>query len=101
MRAGGTSDSEFDIARKSFEIHRRKIRAQRRRNVEIRRSVRSAGGGRLIKSGNGEDVRLGAQALKRRENIALPVSEIRTDADKDLVQMCGLSLMAQIRADYQ
>lgn len=84
-RSARTPYRKLDIPSEAFELCRIEIRTQRRRNIQIRGSFGTVRRGGFIERRDRENLRPGAQALQRGENIALPIAEIRSDPDVDFV----------------
>lgn len=90
-------DCKLDVAREVLECGRVQVAAQRRSNVQVRRPFPAVGRLGFVKRGYGNDLRARAQALQRGQDVSLPIPEIRSDSDMEVVH-AGTSSPAAYRS---
>ena len=84
-RSARAPDGALDITCKALERFRIQLRAQPRRDIEVSRAIGPVRGLRLVERRNGRDLRSRAQTLKGGENVPLPVTEVRANANEEIV----------------
>ncbi len=83
-RIGDPSDRTFDLTRDALERFAIEVGFDLSRDVEERRTVHAVGRLALVERRDASDPRICAQTLQGRENVRLPVSEVRTYTDVDV-----------------
>ncbi len=96
-RSARATHGQLDVASEPFELLGIQLAAERGGDVEEFWSFGAVRGGGFVERRYRNDLRAPAQALQRGEDVSLPVAEIRSDPDVDLVHAASL-LSGRLRA---